>query len=130
MWENVQRRIEGPLSQEGMRLRGEPGSTSKVLWSKDYAYARVFGPERPGRVRGMGFGITPSGRSVTNASKFTLTPSSSTRMTPRFLELENNNTLIREQLAQVQDQLAQSKARHQEQQQQAKQGTNNNWTLV
>ena len=41
-------------------------------------------------------------------------------MTPRFLELENNNTLIREQLAQVQDQLAQSEARHQEQQQQAK----------
>ena len=39
MWENVQRRIEGPLSQEGMRLRGEPGSTSKVLWSKDDAYA-------------------------------------------------------------------------------------------
>ena len=33
--------------------------------------------------------------------------------------MENNNTLIREQLAQVQDQLAQSEARHQEQQQQA-----------
>ena len=33
--------------------------------------------------------------------------------------MENNNALIREQLAQVQDQLAQSKARHQEQQQQA-----------
>ena len=102
-----------------MRLRGEPGSTSGVLWSKDDAYARVFGPERPGRVRGVGFGITPSGRSVTNASQFTSTPSSSTRTTQRFLELENNNSIIREQLAQVQDQLAQSEARHQEQQQQA-----------
>ena len=119
MWENIQRRIEGLLSEEGVRLRGEPGSTSGILWSKDDAYARVFGPERPGRVHGVGFGITPSGRSVTNASKFTLTPSSSTRTTQRFLEWENNNALIREQLAQVQDQLAQSEARHQEQQQQA-----------
>ena len=59
MWENVQRRIEGLLSQEGVRLRGEPCSTSGVLWSKDDAYARVFGLERPGRVRGVGFGITP-----------------------------------------------------------------------
>ena len=102
-----------------MRLRGEPGSTSGVLWSKDDAYAQVFGPERPGHVRRVGFGIIPSGRSVTNASQFTSTPSSSTRTTRRFLELENNNSIIREQLAQVQDQLAQSEARHQEQQQQA-----------
>ena len=79
----------------------------------------MFGPERLGRVRRVGFGITPSGRSVTNASKFTLTPSSSTRTTQKFLELENNNALIREQPAQVQDQLAQLEARHQEQQQQA-----------
>ena len=59
MWENVQRRIEGLLSEEGVRLRGEPGSTSGILWSKDDAYARVFGPECPGRVRRVGFGITP-----------------------------------------------------------------------
>ena len=98
-----------------MRLQEEPSSTSGVLWSKDNAYARVFGPEHPGRVRGVGFGITPSGRSVTNASQFTSTPSSSTRTTRRFLELENNNSIIREQLAQVQDQLAQLEARHQEQ---------------
>ena len=100
------------MSEEGVRLRGEPGSTSGILWSKDDAYARVFGPKRLGRVRGVGFGITLSGRSVTNASKFTSTPSSSTRTTQRFLELENNNALIREQLAQVQDQIAQSEARH------------------
>ena len=109
---------QGLLSEEGMRLQGEPGSTSGILWSKDDAYARVFGPECPGGVRGVGFGITPSGRSVTNASKFTSTPSSSTRTSQRILELENNNALIREQLAQVQEQLAQSDARHQEQQQQ------------
>ena len=112
MWENVQCRIEGLLSEEGVRLRGEPGSTSGILWSKDDAYAWVFGPKRLGRVCRVGFGITLSGRSVTNASKFTSTPSSSSRTTQRFLELENNNALIREQLAQVQDQIAQSEARH------------------
>ena len=98
--------MEELLSQEEVRLQGEPGSTSGVLWSKEDVYARVFGPECPGRVRGVGFGITPSGKSVTNASQFTSTPSSSTRMTQRISELENNSSILREQLAQVQDQLA------------------------
>ena len=72
-----------------MRLRGEPGSTSGVLWSKDNAYGQVFGPERHEHVHGVGFGITPSGRSVTNASQFTSTTSSSTITTQRVLELES-----------------------------------------
>ena len=58
--------MEELLAQEVMRLQGEPGSG--VLWSKDDAYARVFGLEQPGRVCGVGHGITPSGRSATNAS--------------------------------------------------------------
>ena len=61
-----------------MRLQGEPSSTSGVLWFEDDAYARVFGLECLGCVCGVGFGITPFGRSVTNASQFTSTPSSST----------------------------------------------------
>ena len=61
MWENVQNRIEELLSQQGMRLQGQTGSG--ILWSKDNAYAQVFSLERPGRVRGMGLGINPSGRS-------------------------------------------------------------------
>ncbi|KAL0009316.1 hypothetical protein SO802_010818 [Lithocarpus litseifolius] len=69
--ENINR-IEELLSQPDMRLRGEPGSG--VLWSNDDVYARVLGPERPGHVRGVGLGITPSGRSATNASQFTSTP--------------------------------------------------------
>ncbi|KAL4616120.1 hypothetical protein ACB092_07G176100 [Castanea dentata] len=102
------------LSQDGMQLQGEIGSG--VLWSKNDAYARVFGPERPGRVRGVGFGITPSRRSATNASQFTLTPSSSiSRTAQRISELENNSTVLREPLAQVQEQLSQSEARHQQQ---------------
>ena len=95
-----------------MRLQGQTGSG--ILWSKDDAYARVFGPERPRRVHGMGHGITPFGRSATNASQFTSTPSLPTRTTQRISELENNSSRLTEQLAQVQKQLAQSVARHQE----------------
>lgn len=92
-------RMEELLSQRGMRLQGKPGRG--VLWSKDDAYARVFGPERLGWVRGVGFGITPSGRSIINASQFTSTPSSSSRTTQRISEWENNFSILREQLAQV-----------------------------
>ena len=112
MWENIQNRMEELLRQEGMRLQGEPGSG--VLWSKDDAYARVFGIECPGRVRGVGFGITQSGRSATNASQFTSTPSLPSKTTQRISELENNSSRLTEQLAQVQEQLSQSEARHQE----------------
>ena len=101
------------LRQEGIRLQGEPGS--EVLWSKDDAYARVFGPEHPGRVREVGFGITPSRRSATNVSQFTLTPSLPSKTTQRISVLENNSSRLTKQLAQVQDQLSQLEARHQEQ---------------
>ena len=82
MWKNIQDRMEELFTQEGMRLQGELGIG--VLWSKDDAYARVFGPEHPGHVRGVGFGITPFGRSATNLSQFTSIPSSSSRTTQRI----------------------------------------------
>ncbi|KAK9985059.1 hypothetical protein SO802_034584 [Lithocarpus litseifolius] len=94
-------RMEELLTQEGMRLQGELGNG--ILWSKDDAYALVFGLERPGRVRGVGFGITPSGRSATNLSQFTSTPSSLSRTSQRISELE---TSLREKLAHVQEQLS------------------------
>nr|XP_023897328.1 uncharacterized protein LOC112009219 [Quercus suber] len=70
-----------PYAYENMRMRLQGELGSGVLWSKDDAYARVFGTEHPGRVHGVGFGITPSGRSDTNLSQFTSTPSSSSRTT-------------------------------------------------
>ena len=79
-------------------------------------------PERPGRVRGVGFGITPSGRSATNKSQFVLTLSPS-RVHQRVLELETSHEELREQLAQSREELtkhreevAQSEARHREEQ--------------
>ena len=79
-------------------------------------------PERPGRVRGVGFEITPSGRSATNKSQFVLTPSSS-RGHQRMIQLETSHAELREQLAQSREELAkhreevaQSEARHREEQ--------------
>ena len=78
-------------------------------------------PERPGRVRGVGFGITLSGTSATNYSQFTSTPSSS-KTHQRMSELETSHEELREQLAQSREEqakhreeLAQSEARYQAQ---------------
>ncbi|XP_050254224.1 uncharacterized protein LOC126700228 [Quercus robur] len=109
--ENITR-MEALLREEGVRLQGEP--SSGILWSTNDVYAQVFGRERSGRVRGVGLGITPSGRSATNASQFTSTPSLPSRTTQRILELESNSARLTEQLAQVHEQLAQSEARQQQ----------------
>ena len=61
-----------------------------------------MGRERCGRVRGVGFGPTPTGRSGANLP--CLTGSSSSETAHRMTELENS----------LMDQLAQSEQRHQE----------------
>ena len=107
------------LNQQGIQLQGEIGNG--ILWSNDDAYAQAMGhPERLGRVRGVGFGITPSGRSATNYSQFTST-SLSSRTHQRMSELETSHEELREQLAQSREELvkhreevAQSEARHRE----------------
>ena len=79
-------------------------------------------PERPGRVCGVGFGITPSGRSARNASQFTSTSTpSSSRTHERMSELETSHEELREALAQSREELAicrgevaQSETRHRE----------------
>ena len=45
-----------------------------ILSSKDDAFAQVMGAERCGRVRGVDFGPTPSGRSGSNLPCYTLIP--------------------------------------------------------
>ena len=78
-------------------------------------------PERPGRVREVGFEITPLGRSATNKSQFVLT-SSSSKGHQRMSELETSHDELREQLAQSREEVAkhrkevaQFEARHQAQ---------------
>ncbi|KAL0010168.1 hypothetical protein SO802_005276 [Lithocarpus litseifolius] len=114
--ENMNRMTE-LLNDSSIRLQGE--ISRGILWSNDDVYARVIGhPEHPGRVRGVGFGITPSGRNATNLSQFASTPSSS-RTTLRTSELETSYEQLREQVAQFEarhkEELAQSEARHQQQ---------------
>ena len=114
-----QDRTAALLNEQCIRLQVQIGNG--ILWSNDDAYAQVMGrPERLGRVRGVSFGITPSRRSATNYSQFTLTLSSS-RAHQRMLELETSHEELREQLAQSREELAkhreevaQSEVRHRE----------------
>ena len=73
-----------------------------ILWSIDDVFAQVMGKERCGRVRGVGFGPTPTGRSGANLPCSTGPLSSETAN--RMTELENS----------LMDQFAQSEQRHQE----------------
>ena len=74
-----QARMRELLNEDGMQLQGELGGG--ILWSKDDVYAWVMGPQRSGRVCGVGFGRTPLGKSATNLSRFTSTPLSSSETT-------------------------------------------------
>ena len=67
--------------------------------------AQVMGEERCGRVRGVGFGPTPSGRNGSNLPCYTLTPPLSSETAQWMTELENS----------LREELAQSEQRHQEQ---------------
>ncbi|KAK9984110.1 hypothetical protein SO802_033635 [Lithocarpus litseifolius] len=115
--ERAENRMTELLNDPSIRLQGE--IDRGILWSNNDAYARVMSrPERPGRVRGVGFGITPSGRNATNLLQFASTPSSS-GTTLRISELETNYEQLKEQVAQSEarhrEELAQSEARHQQQ---------------
>ena len=60
------------ILNKGGSLQGE--HREGILWLKDDAFAQVMGAERCGRVHGVDFGPTPSGRSGSNLScyKFSL----------------------------------------------------------
>ena len=73
-----------------------------ILWSTDDAFARVMGKECCGRVLGVGFGPTPTGKSGANLP--CLTGPLSCETAHQMIELENS----------LMDQLAQSEQRHQE----------------
>ena len=86
------------ILNKGGSLQGE--HHAGILWSTDDAFAQVMGKEHCGRVRGVDFRPTPTGRNGANLP--CLTGPSSNEMAHRMTELEN---LLR-------DQLAQSEQRH------------------
>ena len=79
-----------------------------------------MGAERYGRVRGVGFGPTPSRRSGSNLSHYTLTPPSSSKTTHWIAKLEILLASVIDQLSHLEERhqenlaqaLAQSNARH------------------
>ena len=86
------------ILNKGISLQGE--AHVGILWSTDDAFAQVMGKEHCGRVRGVGSGPTPTGRSGANLP--CLTGLSSSEMAHWMTELENS----------LRDQLAQSEQRH------------------
>ncbi|KAL0008211.1 hypothetical protein SO802_009713 [Lithocarpus litseifolius] len=101
----------------GCTLHGE--RRDGILWAKDDAFAQVIGAERSGRVRGVGFGPTPSGRSGSNLPCYTSTPLSSTETAHRMTSLENLHQSLRDELAQSEqkhkEEVAEIHAKHKEQ---------------
>ena len=89
------------ILDNGGKLEGD--CRDGILWAKDDAFAQVMGKERSGRVRGVGFGPTPTGRSGSNLP--CLPEPSSTETAQRMTALENS----------MRDQLADSEQRHQDQ---------------
>ncbi|KAK9994147.1 hypothetical protein SO802_023850 [Lithocarpus litseifolius] len=86
------------ILNNGCSLQGE--RREGILWAKDDAFAQVMGVEHSGRVRGVGFVPTPSGRSGSNLPCCTLTPPSSTETAHKMIELENLHQSLRDELAQ------------------------------
>ncbi|XP_035542855.1 uncharacterized protein LOC118345308, partial [Juglans regia] len=50
--------MEELLTQDTTPIEMRSGGT--MTWASDDVYSKVMGPERPGRVRGLGFGPTPT----------------------------------------------------------------------
>ena len=73
------------LMTEGSQLRGNDIDAS-ILWWPDDAFAKVLGAERGGRVRGVGFGPTPSGNCVRSMDDSTPHPTS-TATNQKVIEL-------------------------------------------
>nr|XP_023922827.1 uncharacterized protein LOC112034251 [Quercus suber] len=70
--ENIRKMQE--LLNAGTQLIGESSHGGGVLWAPDDAFAQVMGQERNGRVRGVGFRPTPSGRKAKDVLPGSTTP--------------------------------------------------------
>ena len=82
------------LLATGSQLQGK-ASEGGILWRVDDAFAQVMGVERGGRVRGLGFGLTPSGTHVRIMEDY-MPPSTSTATDLRVNELTTEIAKLKE----------------------------------
>ena len=73
------------LMVTGSQLQGDDIEAS-ILWKPDDAFGQVVGPEKGGRVRGVGFGPTPSSNCASPMDGST-PPPTSTATNQRVKEL-------------------------------------------
>ena len=66
MFKLISRQNEGFVGDPKNQLQSSDRSGS-ILWSRDDVFAKVMGKEHKGRIRGVGFGPTPSGQSSKTA---------------------------------------------------------------
>ena len=58
---NYQDKMKELLAKPSNQLQSDDTSGS-IAWAPDDVFAKVMGKERKGRIRGVGFGPSPSGR--------------------------------------------------------------------
>ena len=85
------------LMTGGSQLRGND-IEGGILWQPDDAFGQVIGAERGGRVRGVGFGPTPSGNRARSMND-SMPPPTSTATDHRFIELSNQLEAMKEKCA-------------------------------
>ena len=73
-------------------------TTGSIVWSTEDVFAKVMGKERKGRIRGVGFGPSPNGRSSKSALTDIEIHSSQAR--------DNEVAQLKASLATMQDKLA------------------------
>ena len=82
------------LMTEGSQLQGNDIDAG-ILWRPDDAFAQVLGAERGGRVRGLGFGLTPSGNRARSMDDST-PPPTSIATDQRVIELSTQLEIMKE----------------------------------
>ena len=79
---------------EGSQLQGNDIEAG-ILWQPDDAFGQVIGGERGGRVRGLGFGPTPSGNRVRSMDD-SMPPPTSIATDQRVIELSTQVEAMQE----------------------------------
>ena len=82
------------LMTDGSQLQGNDIEAG-ILWQPDDAFGQVIGAERGGRVRGLGFGPTPSGNRARSMDDST-PPPTSIAIDQRVIELSTQLEVMKE----------------------------------